>query len=372
MPLVYVFATPKGGYALSVWQGKMSETALPELTEEAVRRELQGYFAAYSQQRDNRAAWLQAIEAIGQWLWRAVWEPLESSFRQAQGTDLLLIPVGALNLLPLHAARAVVRQAHQAENDYALDRFCIRYAPSAMSWHKARESAATPGKLLAIDEPKPVSSNPLPNSGYEVSAVAAHFSKPQVLRHEQASLQAVLEALQQGYDTLHFSCHGGANLQNPLDTGLLLANDEMLTVQHFLDAQLRARLVTLSACETGMIGGKQLEEVVGLPAALLQAGVAGVVSSLWSVSDLSTMLLMRRFYELWRGEYADNPAAALQWAQQWVRDSSNAQMAAHFEWQADSGDEIARELLHTFLLKAPQERPFAHPYYWAAFSYVGV
>jgi CHAT domain-containing protein len=54
-----------------------------------------------------------------------------------------------------------------------------------------------------------------------------------------------------------------------------------------------ARLVTLSACETGitdvMIGSA--DEFVGL-----LAGVPCVVSSLWSVPDIATAILMQRFY----------------------------------------------------------------------------
>jgi CHAT domain-containing protein len=59
-----------------------------------------------------------------------------------------------------------------------------------------------------------------------------------------------------------------------------------------------ARLVTLSACETGItdVVKGSADEFVGLPAGLMLAGVPCVVSSLWSVPDISTAILMRRFY----------------------------------------------------------------------------
>jgi CHAT domain-containing protein len=154
--------------------------------------------------------------------------------------------------------------------------------------------------------------------------------------------------------------------------------NQWLTVQDFLDLRLAgARLATLSACETGIPGMTLPDEVVNLPAALLQAGVAGVVSSLWSVADLSTMLLMRRFYELWRGECADNPAAALQRAQQWIRDSTVADFKAYFRTRMAQEGETARiaKALYThplFGFTEPEQRLFAHPYHWAAFTYVGV
>jgi CHAT domain-containing protein len=61
-----------------------------------------------------------------------------------------------------------------------------------------------------------------------------------------------------------------------------------------------ARLVTLSACETGITDIKtgSSDEFVGLPAGFMLAGVPCVVSSLWSVPDISTAILMERFYPI--------------------------------------------------------------------------
>ena len=97
-----------------------------------------------------------------------------------------------------------------------------------------------------------------------------------------------------------------------------------------LDLRLAAaRLAALSACETGIPGTKLPDEVVGLPTGWLQAGVAGVVASLWSVNDLSTAMLMERFYRLWR-EDGLAPALALRQAQLWLRDSTNREKAEYF------------------------------------------
>ena len=90
-----------------------------------------------------------------------------------------------------------------------------------------------------------------------------------------------------------------------------MAHDEMLTVADLLDKRLPgARLATLSACETGVVGTNLPDEVVALPTAFTQAGFAGVVASLWSVADVSTAMLMERFYRLWREE-GRTPAQAL-------------------------------------------------------------
>ena len=112
---------------------------------------------------------------------------------------------------------------------------------------------------------------------------------------------------------------------------MLLAGKHALTLRDLLDIRLdHARLAVLSACETGVPGTELPDEVVSLPAGMLQAGVAGAVASLWSVNDLSTAMLMERFYRLWRKDGVE-PAHALRQAQIWLRDTTNREMAGYFQ-----------------------------------------
>jgi len=277
---------------------------------------------------------------------------------------VVLIPVGLLNLLPLHAAW---RLDDTGQKHYVLDDFTIAYAPNALSLQKARERASLkPENLLAIDEPKPVNAGALPSSSTEVKMIATTFNTSSILRHEQATCDAVLDALPT-IQVLHLSCHGHANLADPLQSCLMMAYNEELTVAELLDLRLDRgiRLVTLSACETGMIGTKQIEEVVGLPASLLQAGVAGVAASLWSVNDFSTALLMIRFYDYWRGKQLP-PAEALRQAQLWVRDTTNKEKRQYLKEHHQSA--FVSQLANSY----DTERKHTHPVYWAAFGYTGV
>lgn len=60
----------------------------------------------------------------------------------------------------------------------------------------------------------------------------------------------------------------------------------------------QCRLVTLSACETGLTDFRSItDEYIGLPSIFLYAGSPTVVSSLWTVNDLSTAFLMIEFYQ---------------------------------------------------------------------------
>jgi CHAT domain-containing protein len=59
---------------------------------------------------------------------------------------------------------------------------------------------------------------------------------------------------------------------------------------------INAKLVTLSACETGLGNISQGDELTGLSRAFLFAGSSSVIVSLWSVADYPTALLMSNFY----------------------------------------------------------------------------
>ena len=98
-----------------------------------------------------------------------------------------------------------------------------------------------------------------------------------------------------------------------------------------------AKLVTLSACETGMtdIMGGGGDEFVGLPAGFMLAGVPCIVSSLWSVPDISTALMMERFYSNHIGGM--NIPSSLQEAQLWIRDLTARDVAEHVERCYSSG-----------------------------------
>jgi len=186
-----------------------------------------------------------------------------------------------------------------------------------------------------------------------------------------------------GGDVAHFSCHGSNDWQQPLQTGLYMANDEPLTVRDLLELRLPgARLATLSACETGLAGTNLPDEVVMLPSALLQAGFAGVAASLWSVADVSTAMLMARFYDLWREEGVE-PVQALRQAQQWVRDTTNREKADYFDtyvpkWQPTGATKMAAGVAADFFNQmelhddGPDAHTFAHPFWWAAFTFTGV
>jgi CHAT domain-containing protein len=72
--------------------------------------------------------------------------------------------------------------------------------------------------------------------------------------------------------------------------------DGRLEVREVFGLDLHAKLVVLSACETGLGKLSRGDEVVGLQRAFLYAGTPAVVTTLWKVDDKATYDLIRAFY----------------------------------------------------------------------------
>jgi CHAT domain-containing protein len=284
-----------------------------------------------------------------------------------------LVPGGLLEFFPLHAAWREDPN-NQAKRRYAMETITFTSIPNARAFTAVQARAThTVDALLAVDDPLPVR-NPLKTAGYEVEVAGALFPRYQRLRHEQATLEHVRAALPT-YPVVHFNGHGSANLLDPLESGLVMANEQILTLREILNMRLSAtRLAVLSACETALAGIKVPDEVISLPMGLLQAGVAGVVASLWKVEASSTMVLMNRFYELWRREKM-SPPDALRKAQLWLRDTATVEKLAYIEGFQGNAPPVALPAdlawqLYWAVFSSPPIN-YAHPFYWAAFSYTG-
>jgi CHAT domain-containing protein/tetratricopeptide (TPR) repeat protein len=294
--------------------------------------------------------------------------PLAARLVELGYHQTVLIPGGLLSLLPLSAA--------------AFKTTTMTFAPSARAWQAAKqaaiERAGSHPVLLGIGNPLP-NPHPLAFARSEVEAIAHLFrtSAQRLLIEHQATRADTLKQIV-GATYLHFSCHGAFNVKEPLDSTLCLSGDERLTLRDLLDGHLdlsHARLAVLSACQTGIIDFNRVpDEAVGLPAGFLQAGVPGVVSSLWRVDDLSTGLLMGRFY-LYHLKRCLDPTLALYRAQRWLRNATAKKLglADLYEKRYRESGQRDRQAYQAmgFYQKNPQAKPFSHPYFWAAFVYSG-
>lgn len=171
---------------------------------------------------------------------------------------------------------------------------------------------------------------------------------------------------------LHFAGHAIYDPHDPLESVIRLGEGDALSARAILDGlEVRAELVTLSACTSGISHVMPGDELLGLPRALLYAGAPAVVCTLWEAHDLVTVLVMERFYtDLWRGRPA---AVALRDAQVAVREMSDADVAAALaRWPSEEPQLVGLRGRGTDgPPPATDGRPFADPFYWAPFMLIG-
>jgi CHAT domain-containing protein len=293
-----------------------------------------------------------------------------------QTKRLIILPTRGLSLLPLHTIPL-------ANDQLLCQRYVISYAPSISLLQKTQNRAKTfrgEGFYAIIN---PQEDDSLIFSMCEGNNISKFFPSPLFNVGETGTKATVLDSIP-GRAYIHFSCHGNYNWNDPSQSGLYLAGGRTLSLadlQNDIVDMSSARLVTLSACETGItdILKGSADEFVGLPAGFMLAGVPCVVSSLWSVPEISTAILMERFYSSHIEKGMDIPHA-LQDAQLWVRDLTSRQVADYVEncylsgkWEGKSRKFIEqyRENYLKMAEKFPEEKPFQHPYYWAAFTVNG-
>jgi hypothetical protein len=340
--------------------------------------ELGGWLGTYGRRYVGWAAWLAAIENIGKVMWDRLVCAIHGrlhSFGLKPAAPIVLMPQGGLGILPLHAAWRLVN----GRKSYFLDDYIVSYSPSAFAFRSSRQRlsrmARSPeSSLLAVINP----TCDLPFAPAEGDVVlelfAASVRKP--LIEQQATLDALMQEAT-GRNYLHFACHGLYNWREPMQSGVLLAGRKLLTLAEIIGQfdVTAANLVALSACETGITDIFQSpDEYLGLPTGFLQAGAPAVVSTLWAVNDLSTMLLMERFYSNHlHGGLA--PAAALREGQLWLRDVTvrELNLADRYEnvYQASGRRNKQAYEAARYYRANPDVQPFAHPYYWAAFTFSG-
>jgi CHAT domain-containing protein/tetratricopeptide (TPR) repeat protein len=336
--------------------------------------------------------WHSAILAITEQLWKMLVSPIHERlelFGLSKGAPILLIPQGGLGVLPLHAAWRPSESVPSEQEEtifgmdgrhYWQDDINLIYAPSgyalSVGFRRLHEFCHQQHSLLAVINP----TKDLKFTAAEGNVISAMFDKcsVQILSEEKATAEAVKIGVI-GKSYVHFSCHGFYDWQEAMRSGLVLSGGVPLTLVDIINNLdlSSSRLVTLSACETGLTELRQSpDEYIGLPAGFLQIGAPAVISTLWIVDDLSTMLLIERFYE-YHLRKGMKISESLRMAQLWLRDVTAEELQKRFSegmealGKARIPAEVASELFRRVAELNPKERPFSHPYYWAAFTFYG-
>jgi CHAT domain-containing protein len=213
---------------------------------------------------------------------------------------LVIAPFEFLHYVPFHALFD--------GSTYLIERREVSYVPSGSV---LQECLAMPRRPFEQALFVAVPDDDIPRVDDEVRALSNLFQGSITLSGAEATVAAVTSKIPDA-DLVHLACHGKFRPDNPLFSALRLS-DGWLTVREAYDLELDGRLVTLSACETGVSAVAPGDELIGLLRGFFSAGAPSLVVSLWTVDDDSTRELMLDMYARLRA--GDGPAAALRAAQ---------------------------------------------------------
>ncbi len=197
---------------------------------------------------------------------------------------------GALHYLPLHAL--FIDDAQRC----LLDNFSVSYTPAL-------------GPLFSLSSKKPIESTDSLVVGYTPNLIerplfigeaesVAEITHGKLVVNMAATAASLQRYSKQPLKAMHFSCHGAFARESPLNSAILLA-DGGFTMRSWLNLQLEADLVTLSACQLAQSANLGGEEMMGFVQGILISGGRSALLGLWNVNALITKALMERFYNNW-------------------------------------------------------------------------
>ncbi len=181
---------------------------------------------------------------------------------------------------------------------------------------------------------------PLPSVPEEISAIVSIRGGERFLNRQFTVANLQRQRQQNAYQIVHLATHAEFQPES-VNASFIQFWDREMPLKQLPQLRLHqppVNLLVLSACRTAL-GDTQAE--LGFAGMALQAGVNAVVGSLWYVSDLGTLELMKRFYTTLKT--TPTKAAALRQAHQALLTSQRRQKGQRL----------------------------SHPYYWSAFTVVG-
>ncbi len=183
---------------------------------------------------------------------------------------------------------------------------------------------------------------PLPGTEREVTEIERLMKNREtnLFINDQAT-ESELRVQIRAHDLAHIATHGfflnsGDRFELQRKSGLVLSRDEKNDGVLFADEireslKLKAKLVVLSACETGLGKVSVGEGIAGLKSAFKAVGTEALIMSYWKVSDEVTALLMQDFYR-----------------------------------NIQNGEPFEKALIQA---KRGIRKQYPEPYYWGAFSF---
>jgi CHAT domain-containing protein len=204
--------------------------------------------------------------------------------------EVLIIPDGILTFIPFDALLLVPRWEPE---EFLVHSRHIRFAFSAEVLAQQKEVRDVEGMVLTV---APVFRNrhrgqsPLLLSEPLLDNLSIRGME--VLLEEKATAENFLKLADQAY-ILNFFTHASADTSG---SPRIEFHDRSLFLPELYAQQLRADLVILGACETGIGDIREGEGVMSLSRGFTFAGASSLIASLWKVRESNTNIMLASFY----------------------------------------------------------------------------
>jgi len=304
--------------------------------------------------------------ALSQELYKLLIQP---ALPHIHGKELIIVPHDVLHYLPFQALLG-------SDNRYLIEKYPLYYLSSASLMQFTQEKRRAMGeRVLAFGNPDLGDTKmSLQYAGIEAKEIKALYPQSTVYLEKEATEEKA-KTLSPQNDIIHFASHAELNENDPLSSAVLLAKsdkeDGRLEVREIFGMDLKASLVVLSACETGLGKLSSGDELVGLTRAFIYAGTPSVVASLWNVEDSSTAQLMASFYKNLK---TMTKVEALRQAQlQLIRGEVRSDLLARrgIGGVGKLGDAPPTKSDSSSPVPVSITVSTSHPYFWAPFILVG-
>ncbi|MBC7524629.1 MAG: CHAT domain-containing protein [Flavobacterium sp.] len=207
---------------------------------------------------------------------------------------LVILPDGILHFLPFEA---LITQESTTTNfakiNYLVKSFTIGYFNSALFYLDSKPVEKNNPQVLGmfpIFENSPLE---LTYSKTELKAIQDNFTGKFLVGSTATFANFKKDA--SNYDILHLSTHGSSgSVENPASIKFY---DQEIAYSELYNLDIKASLVVLSACETGLGKLYSQEGALSISRGFQMAGAQNLLFSLWKVNDYTTSVLMEKFYK---------------------------------------------------------------------------